>query len=213
MKTRRRTCRHRIVAAVLAGRKTSTTGLLLSYQHDDEPLPHPGQRSTMIGSAGQPLAILEVTEVRQMPLSDIDLAHAIDEGEGYTTVAQWRAGHERFWHCAPMREHLGRPDFTVDDTTVAVTERLRVVSLIPDAATVHAAVVAESAALAEILTRRELQVALLISDGRCDKEIARKLGIGGYTVREHIRRMFAKLKISRRSAIVAAVLRQQTRLL
>jgi DNA-binding CsgD family transcriptional regulator len=71
----------------------------------------------------------------------------------------------------------------------------------------------EPAPLAEILTRRELQVALLISDGRCDKEIARHLGISGYTVREHIRRMFAKLKISRRSAIVAAVLRQQTRLL
>ena len=67
--------------------------------------------------------------------------------------------------------------------------------------------------LAEILTSRELQVALLISDGRCDKEIARHLGISGYTVREHIRRMFAKLKISRRSAVVAAVLRQQTRLL
>ena len=71
----------------------------------------------------------------------------------------------------------------------------------------------EPAPLAEILTRRELQVALLISDGRCDKEIARHLGISGYTVREHIRRMFAKLKISRRSAIVASVLRQQVRLL
>ncbi|HEX8224380.1 MAG TPA: LuxR C-terminal-related transcriptional regulator [Allosphingosinicella sp.] len=71
----------------------------------------------------------------------------------------------------------------------------------------------EPAALAEILTRRELQIALLISDGRCDKEIARHLGISGYTVREHIRRMFAKLKIARRSAIVAAVMRQQVRLL
>jgi DNA-binding CsgD family transcriptional regulator len=72
---------------------------------------------------------------------------------------------------------------------------------------------AEPAPLAEILTRRELQIAMLISDGRCDKEIARNLGISGYTVREHIRRMFAKLKIARRSAIVAAVLRQQVRLL
>lgn len=66
--------------------------------------------------------------------------------------------------------------------------------------------------LAGILTRRELQIALLISDGRCDKEIARQLGISGYTVREHIRRIFAKLKISRRSAVVACVLRHQTRL-
>jgi DNA-binding CsgD family transcriptional regulator len=61
--------------------------------------------------------------------------------------------------------------------------------------------------IAEILTRRELQVALLIGDGKCDKEIARHLGISGYTVREHIRRIFAKLNIGRRSAIVACVLR------
>jgi DNA-binding CsgD family transcriptional regulator len=71
------------------------------------------------------------------------------------------------------------------------------------------AVAARSDALsvAEILTKRELQVALLIGEGKCDKEIARNLGISGYTVREHIRRIFAKLKIGRRSAIVACVLR------
>jgi DNA-binding CsgD family transcriptional regulator len=61
--------------------------------------------------------------------------------------------------------------------------------------------------VAEILTKRELQVALLIGEGKCDKEIARHLGISGYTVREHIRRIFAKLNIGRRSAIVARVLR------
>ncbi|QKD05448.1 helix-turn-helix domain-containing protein [Mesorhizobium loti] len=59
---------------------------------------------------------------------------------------------------------------------------------------------------ADILTRRELQIALLISDGKLDKEIARQLGISGYTVREHIRRIFAKLNIGRRSAIASCVL-------
>lgn len=59
--------------------------------------------------------------------------------------------------------------------------------------------------VAEILTRRELQIALLISDGKLDKEIARQLGISGYTVREHIRRIFAKLNIGRRSAIASCV--------
>ena len=60
--------------------------------------------------------------------------------------------------------------------------------------------------LGDVLTRRELQVALLVSEGKCDKEIARALGISGYTVREHIRRTFAKLNVSRRAAIVAYVL-------
>ena len=61
---------------------------------------------------------------------------------------------------------------------------------------------------AEILTHRQLQIALLIGDGKCDKEIARQLGISGYTVREHIRRIFAKLNIGRRSAIVSCILRE-----
>ena len=60
--------------------------------------------------------------------------------------------------------------------------------------------------LVELLTRRELQVALLVSKGKCDKEIARTLGISGYTVREHLRRTFAKLNVSRRAAIVSYVL-------
>lgn len=62
----------------------------------------------------------------------------------------------------------------------------------------------------EVLTRRELQIASLIGDGKSDKEIALQLGISGYTVREHIRRIFAKLNIGRRAAIVAYVLRQRS---
>jgi DNA-binding CsgD family transcriptional regulator len=62
-------------------------------------------------------------------------------------------------------------------------------------------------AAADLLTRREFEVAMLVANGKCDKEIARTLGISGYTVREHIRRTFAKLGVSRRTAIVSYVLR------
>jgi DNA-binding CsgD family transcriptional regulator len=61
--------------------------------------------------------------------------------------------------------------------------------------------------IAELLTRRELEVAMLVAHGKCDKEIARLLGISGYTVREHLRRTSAKLGVSRRTAIVSLVLR------
>jgi DNA-binding NarL/FixJ family response regulator len=61
--------------------------------------------------------------------------------------------------------------------------------------------------IAELLTRRELEVALLVAHGKCDKEIARLLGISGYTVREHLRRTAGKLGVSRRTAIVSLVLR------
>ena len=63
--------------------------------------------------------------------------------------------------------------------------------------------------VAESLTARELQVASLIADGKCDKEIARHLGISNYTVREHLRRIFTKLNVSRRSAVVSLILRSE----
>lgn len=61
--------------------------------------------------------------------------------------------------------------------------------------------------VADLLSRRELQVALLIADGSCDKDIARHLAISVYTVREHIRRIFAKLSVSRRAGIIARILK------
>jgi hypothetical protein len=36
--------RDQLVAAILASSKTTTTGLVADYQHEGEPLPHPGLR-------------------------------------------------------------------------------------------------------------------------------------------------------------------------
>lgn len=143
--------RDQLVAAVLSGAKTTTTGLLIEYERDGEALPKRGERAAMIDSSGAPVAVLETTDVRLVPLGEIDLAHAVDEGEGYETVQAWRAGHERFWHSEPMREHLNLPGFTVDDRTVAVTERFRVLSRIWPRAQVDAAVSEEAAALTQAL--------------------------------------------------------------
>ncbi|WP_435232026.1 ASCH domain-containing protein [Streptomyces althioticus] len=120
--------RDRLVAAVLDGSKTATTGLVAEYEHAGEPLPEAGDRSVLVDSEDRPVAVLEVTGVRVVPLVRVDTAHAVDEGEGYAGVAEWRAGHERFWGGAAMRAALGDPDFAVDDTTPVVLERFRVVA-------------------------------------------------------------------------------------
>ncbi|MEU4983586.1 ASCH domain-containing protein [Streptomyces sp. NPDC021969] len=123
--------RDRLVAAVLDGSKTATTGLVADYEHEGEPLPEAGRREVVVDSRELPVAVIEVTEVRVVPLAEVDLAHAVDEGEGDTSVAEWRAGHERFWHGAEMRAALGDPEFTVDDATPVVLERFRVVTVLP----------------------------------------------------------------------------------
>ncbi len=117
--------RDQLVAAILDGRKTTTSGLVADYEHENEPLPRPGLRQAVIDSGGQRVAVIEITAVRVLRLADVDLAHAVGEGEGYATVAEWRAGHERFWHSAEVRESLGDPGFTVDDDTLVVAETFR----------------------------------------------------------------------------------------
>ena len=120
--------RDQLVAAILDGSKTSTTSLLVDYEREGEPLPEVGSRSVVVDSDARPVAVIEVTGVRVVPLAQVDLAHVVDEGEGDTSVAEWRAGHERFWHSAETRAALDDPDFTVDDTTPAVLERFRLLT-------------------------------------------------------------------------------------
>ncbi|MGH1564241.1 putative protein N(5)-glutamine methyltransferase [Mumia sp. DW29H23] len=123
--------RDRLVGLVLAGAKTTTTSLVrelfVSGGEDDEGMPAVGERWRVMDSAGRAVCVVETVDVRVARLADVDLRHAVDEGEGDETVAQWRASHAGFWEGDDMRAFLGDPVFTVDDDTLVVLERLRVV--------------------------------------------------------------------------------------
>ena len=56
--------------------------------------------------------------------------------------------------------------------------------------------------LADILTKRELQIASLVALGRVNKQIAKQLHISEWTVASHIRRIFDKLGVDSRAAMV-----------
>lgn len=56
--------------------------------------------------------------------------------------------------------------------------------------------------IADILTERELQIVRLVAKGDPNKQIARKLHISEWTVSTHIRRVFAKLGVDSRAAMV-----------
>ena len=81
--------RDQLVAAILSGGKTTTTGLLADYEREGEPLPRPGLRQAVVDSAGHRVAVIETTAVRVIRLGDVDLAHALGEGEGYGSAAEW----------------------------------------------------------------------------------------------------------------------------
>ncbi|MFF3444024.1 ASCH domain-containing protein [Streptosporangium sp. NPDC002721] len=120
--------RDTLVAAILGGRKIATTSLAVEYEREGLPLPERGGRSVVVDSADRPVAVIEVTSVRVVPLGEVDAAHALDEGEGHATIAQWRAAHEAFWHGQEMRSALGDATFAVDDATSVVLERFRVIA-------------------------------------------------------------------------------------
>ncbi|MFK3668768.1 ASCH domain-containing protein [Leifsonia aquatica] len=118
--------RDRLVAAILAGDKTATSSLLIEYERAGEPLPVVGTLQAVPDSAGAIVAEIVVTEVRVVPLRQVDVAHAVAEGEGDRTIAEWRATHEVFWHGEEFRASLGDPGFAVDDATEVVLERFAV---------------------------------------------------------------------------------------
>ncbi len=75
-----------------------------------------GDQWIMIGYDDEPLAIIETTEVSVVPAGKVDVGFARDEGEGFESVADWRAAHERFWS-----------DQVITDETLIVCERFKIV--------------------------------------------------------------------------------------
>jgi DNA-binding CsgD family transcriptional regulator len=57
------------------------------------------------------------------------------------------------------------------------------------------------------LTKREREIAMLVIDGRSNREIAEQLRMAEQTVKDHLHHVFAKMKIRRRSELAAIALR------
>jgi uncharacterized protein YhfF len=125
--------RRRLVEAILRGEKTSTTGLLSDYERAGDPLPGVGERFRLIDERDEPVGVIETTEVWVSTIGEVDLPFAIDEGEGFTTVAEWRAAHEDFWmsYAEETRAWLGDPGWRPSAATQVVCERFRLVEVLP----------------------------------------------------------------------------------
>lgn len=61
------------------------------------------------------------------------------------------------------------------------------------------------------LTAQEARVALLIAEGYVAKEVAAMLDVTVFTVRAHLRNIFAKIGVGRQAALVGVVLRRVPR--
>ena len=107
---------------VADGIKTSTCSLLWEYDRNDEALPEEGDLSIILDGSGQPLCLVESTEVRIRAYDDVDARFAYDEGEGDRSLSYWRDAHWRFF--GRVCRALGR---TPSHTMPLVCERFRVI--------------------------------------------------------------------------------------
>jgi len=150
--------RDELTALALAGRKTTTAGLLVEFELDGDPVPRPGERAILLDSAERPVAIIETVTCRVVRLADVDDRHAIDEGEGYANAREFRVAHERHWNgnIDELRERLGEPGFAISDDTQIVVERFRVLVRLdtpPGQMQVRLAASSEIPVLAGVLAR------------------------------------------------------------
>ena len=120
--------RDRLNAAVLIGGKTATSSLY----DGSEDLGSVGALELLLDSDERPIAVIEITRMEVRRLADVDLEVALAEGEGYASVAAWRASHERYF----IAELAGTGQVVVEDSLdddvrvviewFRVVERLRV---------------------------------------------------------------------------------------
>jgi uncharacterized protein YhfF len=121
--------RDKLTRLALDGKKTTTAGLYVEVELGDDALPVIGTQEVLLDSAERPVALIETVDCRIVRLADVDDRHAIDEGEGYADAHEFRVAHERFWngYIDELRERLGDPEFELDDDTLVVLQRFRIV--------------------------------------------------------------------------------------
>ncbi|HET7270843.1 MAG TPA: ASCH domain-containing protein [Rubrobacter sp.] len=84
-------------ALIADGTKTATCSALWEYETEVEPLPEVGLKTIVLDGNGNPLCIVETTEVEVRPYDEVDAQFAYEEGEGDLSLDYWRDAHWRFF--------------------------------------------------------------------------------------------------------------------
>ncbi len=94
-----------LLALVLSGAKTATSGALWDYEAEGEQLPKPGALGIVTDGRGVPHALVVTTRVEIVPFDEVSAEHAYLEGEGDRSLATWREVHERFFTEHAVHRH------------------------------------------------------------------------------------------------------------
>jgi uncharacterized protein YhfF len=103
------------------GVKTTTSSLVWGLEHIGEPLPKVRDIELIVDGNGEPLCIIELTEVEIKPFNSVDEQFALEYGEGDRTLDFWLSDNWDF-HSRSCIE-IGREP---SETMPIVFQRFRV---------------------------------------------------------------------------------------
>jgi len=107
---------------VVSGIKTGTCSALWEWEAEGNPIPQPGLITIVLDGHGNPLCIIETTEVVVCRFNVVDDEFANAEGEGDLSLEYWRKAHINFF--SRVLPKIGK-EFSEDMPLVC--ERFRVI--------------------------------------------------------------------------------------
>jgi uncharacterized protein YhfF len=82
---------------IVAGVKTATCSAVWALEAEGAPFPAVGLLTIVLDGRGEPLCVIETTEVEIRPFNEVDAQFAYEEGEDERTLAAWRREHWRYF--------------------------------------------------------------------------------------------------------------------
>ena len=108
-------------ALIVQGVKTATCSALWEWEAEGAAVPQVGLVTMVLDGRGEPLCIIETTEVTIRAFNEVDAQFAYAEGEDDRSLAAWRREHWRYF--SRVLPEIGRAP--ADDMPL-VCERFRV---------------------------------------------------------------------------------------
>jgi uncharacterized protein YhfF len=84
-------------ALITQGTKTGTCSALWEWEAEGNPIPEVGLVTIVLDGKGEPLCIVETTDVFIRNYNEVDADFARAEGEGDLSLNYWREAHRNFF--------------------------------------------------------------------------------------------------------------------
>ena len=109
-----------LAGLAISGKKTATASLAKMNELEPDKAPVDSGYSVVTDFEGNPLCIVQTSEIRHLPFNMVDAEFAFDEGEGDQTLQDWRDGHWNYF----ARE-AAENGFDFNETSIVCCERFR----------------------------------------------------------------------------------------